>query len=145
MQSIEEKPPFLYHGSTTGNIKNFKPRKRHTPGGPNVEVGPRIYATDNPAFAAMHAFPWSSDEGIDIDEREGKLILLIPTHLKERLNQEVFIYKINSDTFILTEEEKTGNTYHTESSVMPESVEKFSSVAEAIQHHGGAVVLIELN
>lgn len=133
-------PAFLYHGTVTANIKELEPRKRYTPGG--GEVPPRIYATDRPDFAVMHAFPWSSDEGIDIVEHEGKLSLLIPEHLKDRLEQSICIYELKGDTFIFTEEEETGNTYHSDTPVIPDSVEEFSSVTEAVKHYGGTVKFV---
>lgn len=90
----------------------------------------------------MHAFPWSSDEGIDITERKGKLYLQIPHQLKERLSQPIYIYKLKGGDFVLTAEEETGNTYHCEIPTMPESVEKFDSVTGAVHHYGGAVEFI---
>ena len=130
-------PKFLYHGTVTGGIKEFEPRKRYTPGiGDSV---PRIYATDKPVFAVMHAFPWSSDDGVDIVTRDENLCLQVPVHLKDRLNQSIFIYKLKGDTFVLTEEEATGNTYHSEVAVIPESVESFNSVFEALEYFGGNV------
>lgn len=133
-------PAFLYHGTLTANIMEFEPRKRFTPGG--LDVPPRIYATDRPDFAVMHAFPWSSDEGIDIVEREGKLHLQVPKHLKSRLNQPIYIYKLKGDNFMFTEEEGTGNTYHCEEPLIPEGVEGFDSVTEAVHHYGGVVEFI---
>lgn len=140
MELKQEKPIFLYHGSLVGSIKEFEPRKRYTPGG--IDAVPRVYASDKAAFAAMHAFPWSSDEGIDIDERNGTLILQVPESLKERLNQKVFIYTLDAESFLFTEEEGTGNTYHTEECVKPISVEEFGSVAAAVEHYGGTVEFI---
>ena len=139
--TMADTPKFLYHGTVTANIEEFEPRKRFTPG--NAEnVPPRIYATDRPVFAVMHAFPWSSDEGIDIVERHGKLYLQVPEQLKKRLDQPIYIYKLNGDSFVLTEEEESGNTYHSEKPKIPESVESFNSVTEAIHHYGGMVEFI---
>lgn len=133
-------PEFLYHGTVTADIEEFEPRKRFTPGG--ADVPSRIYATDRPEFAVMHAFPWSSDEGIDIVEREGKLCLQVPESLKDRLLQRIYIYKLKGDKFVFTEEEETGNTYHAEVPVVPESVQEFNSVEKAIKHYGGVVEFI---
>ena len=128
----------LYHGTLTPGIKKFEPRRRFVPGG--IENIPaRIYATDDPAFAAMHSFPWSSDEGIDIIEYDGKLVLQVPKIFKERLNTPVYIYQLPADTFILTEEEETGNTYHSDVAVAPKDVSAFSSVIEAVEHYGCSV------
>ncbi len=130
-------PEFLYHGTVTANIAEFEPRKRFTPG--DGDVPPRIYATDRADFAVMHAFPWSSDEGIDIVEHEGVLHLQIPEHLRNRLNQRIYIYKLKGDAFVFTEEDETGNTYHSEVPVIPESVMEFNSVTEALAYYGGVV------
>ena len=137
---MTDAPKFLYHGTVTANIEEFEPRKRFTTG--EADVPPRIYATDRPDFAVMHAFPWSSDEGIDIVERDGKLYLQIPKQLKERLNQPIYVYKLSGDGFVLTEEEETGNTYHCEEPRIPESVERFDSVTDAVHHYGGVVEFI---
>lgn len=64
-------PMKLYHGTLTDNIELLEPRLRYTPG--EEEDSPAgIYATDDPAFAAAHAFPWSSLEGIDL-HYEGRI------------------------------------------------------------------------
>ncbi len=133
-------PEFIYHGSITGEIKEFEPRKRYTP---SEEVATkRTYASDNPCFAVMHSFPWSSEEGIDIVEKEDKLYLQIPKDLQNRLNQPIYIYKLSGDNFVLTEEENTGNTYHTEKPVKPLSVKRFSTVTEGIEYYGGAIEVL---
>jgi len=135
-ESIET-PEFVYHGSVTGGIDTFEPRKRYVPGG--ADVPPRVYATINPAFAAAHSFPWSSDEGIDLKIEGQKVFLCIPVQYKERLNQQVFIYKIKGSSFVQTLEELTGETWHTEESVTPEEVQQFNSVTEALEYYGGTV------
>lgn len=58
----------IYHGTTRKDLQVIKPFKRYTPGGEDVadSIPPRIYATYNPAYAAAHSFPWSSDDGVDI-------------------------------------------------------------------------------
>lgn len=131
-------PNTLYHGTTTPGITEFEPRKRFTPGG-RTDTPVRIYASDDPVFAAMHAFPWSNDEGIDIVERGGRPCLLVPRHLEARLGQPVYVYELPGDDFTLTEEEETGNTYHSESAVAPMGVQAFESVIVAIAHFGGEV------
>lgn len=136
-----EKTEFVYHGSITGDIEEFEPRKRYVPGG--ADVPPRVYATINPAFAAAHSFPWSSDEGIDLRIEGDKVTLCIPAQYKDRLNQPVFIYKIKGDLFSKTTEEATGETLHAEESVRPEEVQEFASVTEALEHFGGAVEILK--
>jgi hypothetical protein len=135
-----EKPKFVYHGSVTGNIDVFEPRKRYVPSGANVP--PRVYAAINPAFAAAHSFPWSSDEGIDLSIEGEKVVLCIPERFKDRLSQFIYIYKLKGDDFIPTSEESTGETLHTEKHIRPESVERFNSVTEALEYYGGVVKFI---
>jgi hypothetical protein len=130
-------PELLYHGTVTSDITNFEPRKRYTPG--DAETVPRVYATDRPLFAAMHAFPWSSDEGIDITVREDTLCLQVPKGLSGRLKQAIYVYTLSGATFNFTEEEVTGNTYHTEEPVAPLAVKNFTSVADAIEYYGGVI------
>jgi hypothetical protein len=137
---MESENQFVYHGSVTSDITEFEPRKRYTPSG--TDVLPRIYASPNPMFAAAHSFPWSSDEGIDVTFDNGKTILVVPEQHKDRLNQPVYIYKIDSTSFELTEEEKTGETYHSNKAVTPTAMTSFNSVIEAIEHFGGRVKIV---
>lgn len=139
-QPNEDKLQFVYHGTITGDIDTFEPRKRYTPGG--EDVPPRVYAAPNPVFAAAHSFPWSSEEGIDVRFEGEQVVLVVPEKHKERLKQEVFIYKLLGDNFHKTEEEKTGETYHTDEVTTPEDVLKFSSVSEAVEYFGGRVEIV---
>lgn len=139
-QPKPEKLAIVYHGSVSGDIQEFEPRKRFTPSG--ADVPPRVYATPNPAFAAAHSFPWSSDEGIDVTFKDGQTILVIPEEHRDRLNQPVFIYELSGDNFELTEEEETGETYHSVSGVVPDEVRSFSSVTEAVEHFGGRIKIV---
>lgn len=62
---VEIASKFFYHGSSTDGINRLEPRLRYTPG-EELDSPASIYASDLPAFAAAHSFPWSSDEGIDL-------------------------------------------------------------------------------
>lgn len=128
---------FVYHGTITGGIKEFEKRKRYVPGGADVPA--RIYAAINPAFAAAHSFPWSSDEGIDIKLEDNQVILCVPRIHENRLYQRVYIYKLKRENFVQTKEELTGQTFHTEEKVQPEEVMQFNSVTEALMFYGGKV------
>lgn len=138
-------PPFLYHGSAAANIDTFEPRKRYTPG--NEKNSPEsIYATDDPAFAAAHAFPWSSNEGINLyydadEEKKGQpcVHLEVPGSLYERLNQPVYIYKLDSHSFNWVQEEIVGRTYRSLESVKSLGCQRFSTVVEAVEIFGGKV------
>jgi hypothetical protein len=141
-------PPFLYHGSSTADIDTLEPRKRYTPG--NEKGSPEgIYATDDPAFAAAHAFPWASTEGINLYydediEREGRTCvhLEVPASLYERLNQPVCIYKLDSHSFSWVQQEVVGRTYRSLESIKCLSCHRFSTVIEAIETFGGKVFKI---
>lgn len=136
----QEQIKFVYHGSTAGNITEFEPRKRYTPNG--LDVPARVYASPNPAFAAAHSFPWSSDEGIDVTFDEGKTVLVVPEKFKDKLEQKVYIYKIDGSNFKPTKEEGTGETYHSEEHVSPQETIAFESVTSAIEYFGGHVHII---
>ncbi len=94
---------YLYHGSTIQNLKVLEPRKRFTPGEDFQEAV--IYATPVPAYAAAHAFPWSSDEGFDLETNDN-IELIVPSSRKERLGIPISIYKVSADSFERTFEEK---------------------------------------
>lgn len=140
--------PFLYHGSLTADINTLEPRLRYIPG--NEESSPEsIYATDDPAFAAAHSFPWSSDEGINLyydedieNERKPCVCLEIPAALFERLHQPVYIYKLESHNFSWIQEDVVGRTFRSFESVKCLSCQHFSTVVEAIQAFGGKVFAI---
>lgn len=135
----------LYHGSITGNIATLEPRKRYVPG--NEKNSPEcIYATDDPAFAAAHAFPWTSSEGIDLyyyteDEGVERVYLEIPITLCERLNRPVFIYTLNSKNFTWVQEEVVGRTYRSLEAVQCLSSQRFDTVKEAVETLGGKVII----
>lgn len=141
-------PDALYHGSTTSNITILEPRRRFTPG--NEENAPEaIYATDDPAFAAAHAFPWASIEGINLyydedETREGISCVHfeVPAALFERLNQPVTIYTLGSKTFTWVKEEVVGRTYRSLDAVAILSSQHFNTVTEAIEIFGGKIIRI---
>lgn len=135
-----EKPPFVYHGSDAGTIEDFEPRKRFTPA---EDVGELVYASDLPAFAAAHSFPWGTDEGFDLSINDGRIIFRVPVQFKERLMIPVFVYKLSSEQFDWNAQESTGHTLSSARQVKPSSIEQFSSVEEAIRHFGGEVIYKE--
>lgn len=139
-KSEKEKPEFLYHGTDLPNIEEFEPRKRLIPGGDKGDVSARVYAGDNPAFAAAFSFPWSTDDGFELSvDDAGKVIFNVPIKFKDRLNQLVYLYKMSSDQFKPTSGEGTGHSYHTENKVKPIEVQTFKSVQAAIENFGGVV------
>lgn len=139
-KSEKEKPEFLYHGTNLPNIKEFEPRKRLIPGGDKGDVPTRVYAGDNPAFAAAFSFPWSTDDGFELSvDDAGKVIFNVPIKFKDRLNQPVYLYKMSSGQFKPTNGEGVGHSYHTENKVKPIEAQTFKSVQAAIENFGGVV------
>ncbi len=126
--------PHLYHGSTTQNIRTLEPRKRYTPQG-KIEYA-AIYATPVAGYAACHSFPWSTDEGVNLNTFGGKFEMSVPVALKERLQEPISIYKIPDTGFTHTKEETTGYTWHTIQPVEVLEEVKYESVEKALQELG---------
>ncbi len=133
-------PEYLFHGSTTQDIKVLEPRKRYTPAG-KIEYK-AIYATPLPHYAAAHAFPWNSDEGVDLDVVGDDVFLEVPESIEDRLNTPVSIYKIHSDGFRHTTEELTGATWDTIKPVQVLSETKYPSVRQAFEELGGKLSIL---
>ena len=134
---------FLYHGSSTPNIKEFEPRKRYTPGALGKDVPPAIYATDDAAYASGHAFPWSSKEGFDLRYENGKLVLIVPEKEQDRLNQKIYIYKLKADNFeLLPDVSPKGRTFWSLKPATPIEVKEFQTVKEAVEFYGGNIRLV---
>ena len=127
----------LYHGSTTQGLATLEPRKRYTPAG-KIDFA-AIYASPNSAFAAMHSFPWSSDEGFDITIDGDQMTLVVPAKQAERLNVPISIYKISANGFQATKEETTGETWHTTKSVRVLEETKYTNVREALKTLGAEI------
>jgi len=134
----------IYHGTTQKDLDIIKPFKRFTPGDEEVadSISPRIYASYVPTFAAAHSFPWSSEDGIDIVTEDGAVSILVPADKQSVLDQEICIYTLPDDTFILTTEEETGLTYHTEQKIIPIKCDCYQSVIVAMEKLGGQIKLI---
>ena len=128
---------YLYHGSTVENLKRLEPRKRFTPG-EKVENA-YVYATPVAAFAAVHAFPWSSEEGFDIAIEDTKITFIVPIAHKERLNVPISIYTLAAGGFEKMKEEETGLTWCTSLPVAVLDEKKYATVVQAIKSCGGGV------
>lgn len=140
-----EKPEFVYHGSNQPDIAEFEPRKRYTPGAyEGQEVPAAVYAGDDAAYAAAHAFPWNSDEGLRLGYEEGKVVLAIPEKLASRLDQKVYIYKLAGDSFeLLPDVAPEGHNFWSKQGVKPvEPAMIFESVRKAVEYFGGEVRII---
>jgi hypothetical protein len=132
----------LFHGSLTDHIETLEPRKRYTPGGEeNSPSG--IYASDDPAFAAAHAFPWSSVEGVDLYyELEGdkfEHVLEVPESLKTRLEQPIFIYEVSAKNFELLNISPAGHNYRSLEPTKCLGKKRFETVSGGIHSYGGIV------
>ncbi len=132
----------LYHGSSTDGIERLEPRLRYTPE-EELDSPAGIYATDLPAFAAGHSFPWSSDEGINLDIIEGIVIMEVPQSMLDRLECDIYIYTVSSELFTLVENESTGHTYRATQPVDCLDKMSFQNVKEAIEYYGGQVIILE--
>lgn len=145
MLGTESRPRLsLYHGSSTDGIERLEPRLRYTPGEElNSPAG--IYATDLPAFAAGHSFPWSTDEGIDLNVIEGVVVMDVPQSILDRLERNIYIYTVSADPFTFLECESSGHTYRTTQPVDCLAKAAFHNVKEAIEFYGGRVIVKDEN
>lgn len=125
---------YLYHGSTTQNIKILEPRHRYSPAG-EIEYE-AIYATPLKAYAVAHSFPWSSDEGVDLDVVNGEVLFTVPEDFRERLQIPISIYTISAENFEHTKEEETGYTWHTTKPIPVIEEEKIQTVEDALRKYG---------
>jgi|SRR3989344_5543925 len=136
------KPNIVYHGSVTRNIVEFEPQKRYTPGVLGKNAKPLIYAAADPAYAAGHGFEWSSDEGIDIYEKGGVVILEVPKKFKNRLNQSICVYELPSKTFhLLMKDSPKSLIYISSEKVKPISVNIFKSVFEGFKFYNSKIII----
>jgi hypothetical protein len=137
------KPSILYHGSTTPDIKTLEPRKRYTPAALGKKAKPAIYAAADPAYAVGHGFPWSSDEGFDIYEKDGTVVLMVPREMKGRLEQKIFVYALPARGFhLLKEDSPKSRIYLSHRRVKPIKAEGFDNVRKAMKYYGGKIKLI---
>lgn len=128
---------YLYHGSVVQNIKILEPRKRHTPSA-TIDFS-AIYATPLPAYAVTHSFPWTSDEGFDVNVTNGKVEMIVPKEYRERLQVPISIYKVFATDFVHTKDEESGYTWHATCSVPVLEEAKYGSVEDALNKLGCAL------
>ncbi len=121
---------YLYHASTVQNLKTLEPRHRSSPHDDfKVEV---IFASPLAAYSACHSFLWETSEGVVLKVENSEINFSIPENFKERLQVPISIYKISDENFMHTNEEVTGQTWHT---VQPTDVIeeiKYESVEKAL-------------
>lgn len=128
----------FFHGSHTDNIATLEPRYRYVPGG-DTAPPPAVYATDIPAYAAAHAFPWSTDEGVDLYLLEGRVMLEVPKSLEGRLKEPIFIYTVPATTFSAVTSDEMGHNFRSTQPVQCIAKQRFESVTEAVTSLGGIV------
>ncbi len=133
-------PVTLFHGTQTDNIQTLEPRKRFVPGNDTVTPS-AIYATDDPAYASAHAFPWVTAEGVDLYFEENKVVLEVPKNLEERLNKPIFIYEVAGTTFEAVTSDSLGHNFRSVQSVKCLSKRRFETVIEAVATFGGRVTI----
>lgn len=132
-------PQKLFHGSSVFGLTELVPMHRTTPGELRKEDVPAsIYATDNRLASVMFSFPWTSQEGIDIQHCDGTLKLLVPQQLASRIENPMVVYEVDGHSFTRIPEvsQLIGNFW----SQVPASIldrEEFPSVREAILRNGG--------
>jgi len=66
----------------------------------------------------------------------------VPQKYKDRLNQKIYIYKLQSDTFELLDIEPKGYNFWSKETVEPIEMQKFNSVTEAMEKLGGKIRII---
>ena len=133
---------YLYHGSITPNIEILEPRKRYTPGALGKEVPPAVYAGDDPFYCIGHALPWSSKDGFDLGfDAHGKCVFYVPLDRKFLLNQEVYLYTVPKEKFMLLPNvAPNGHNYWSLDSVKTIKVKKFKTVFEAAEKLNGIIL-----
>jgi hypothetical protein len=101
-----------------------------------------VYASDIPAFAAAHAFPWSTNEGFELSvSGVGRVTLSVPPQHQQRLQCPAYLYAVRANSFVSTVSEGSGHTYHSDAPVQVLSCTPFRTVEEAIKSHGGIIAL----
>jgi hypothetical protein len=141
-RSIRPSVKTLYHGTSVAGIEELEPRRRFTPGALGMDAPPAIYATDDPAYAAAQAFPWSSAEGFDLRYVEGVVVLTVPGEHAPRLEQPICVYELPATSFeLLPQVAPRGRNYRSLRAVRPISVQAFPTVRAGIERYGGQVRL----
>jgi hypothetical protein len=130
----------FYHGSQTDNIRTLEPRKRFVP---SHETAPpaAIYASDHPAYAAAHAFHWTTAEGVRLYFDRLQVMLEVPKSLEERLHRPIFIYTVLADTFEPVASDRVGHNFRSVKPVNCLAKRRFETVIDAVTTFGGTVTI----
>lgn len=101
-----------------------------------------VYACDDPAYAAGHAFSWRSAAGIVLGSADDQLIVRVPGAERRRLDQPIFICSVPAASFeLLPDVTPVGRTYRSLVPVRPLGVEAVATVRAAMARYGGPVVV----
>lgn len=135
----------LYHGSINAGINVLEPKKRFTPGN-ETDSPEAIYASDDPAFAAAHGFPWSSTEGVDLyydkDENGRKCVHLeVPQSILSRLIQGISVYTVKCEGFKRVDADVAGKSFRSLMATKCLAEKRFKTVIEAVEYFGGKVMI----
>jgi hypothetical protein len=136
----------LYHGSVVSGLEYLEPRHRYTPG--VEDQSPEgVYASDDAAFAAGHAFPWQTSDGVLLgyfsDEKTAPMTLQIPVHMRRLLDQSISVYTVDPKDFVvLSDVEPSGRTYRSLERVKCYEERRFESVWEAFTTYGGEIRVV---
>jgi uncharacterized protein len=131
----------LYHASPVGQLELLTPHRRFTPGSDH-ESRPAIYASDHPAYAAAHAFTWSTSDGVQLFFDGPKPVLIVPERLRERLLRPAYVYSVPYSSFeLLHGVPPFGRNFRSYASIVPLGVDAFDTVVDAVEGLGGTVVV----
>ena len=141
----------LFHGSTTGGIKLLEPRGESRPECmPDAPLA--VYAGDDPAYCAAHAFPGGTRDGeiglgyfgswVDGQPVWGPFTLSLSNTKLAQLDLPVSVYKVSRDLFIeLPQVPPFGRNFWSLSPVPVLEELRFDSIREAIESFGGKVLV----
>jgi hypothetical protein len=130
----------LFHGSQTDNIETLEPRKRFVPSNDTAPLA-AIYASDHPAYAAAHAFPWFTAEGVNLYFDRKFVVLEVPKMIEERLKQPIFIYTVPANTFEPVASDAVGHNFRSLKPVKCLAKRRFETVIDAVTTFGGTVTI----
>lgn len=130
----------LFHGSQTDNIEMLVPQKRFVPGNDTAPPS-AIYASDHPAYAAAHAFPWITSEGVNLYFDRKLVVLEVPKNIEERLKKPIFVYTVPADTFEIVASDAVGHNFRSIKPVRCLAKRRFETVIDAVTTFGGTVTI----
>ena len=141
---------FMFHGSRTSGLTELLPRRdTHPHAEPDAPAA--VYAGNDAAYCAAHAFPGASSDGVDIGFQSryenGQLVndpitLSVPEDLAPQLQTPVTIYKLPAEPFEPQPHiQPTGFNFRSPSPVSVLEELNFPSVTAAVEAFGGRVAI----